>query len=289
MTTARRSLSSVLLGPSPARQAFTRSRLYLDRISLRVVPMKKLIPVLLVLATACNSSGDSTGTKAPPSDISTMTVGEVRVLNPSDIPNGIDLPSGSSARDYVIIVGNTNPTIDAVANFVVKADRSAGGSSDLSASAELNSGLNRASQAINSRTPPQQAFETKVRMFERQHSSTSLENGYPRVHAVFSWSKSSGGVGARGWGHSEPRRSGRWKQRSLRQLLPDAGCCRIGKSPRDPRRGHTRWSADAVVPADRSGFHHAGVRQQYIRDRQLVFRQSLGCRRQRSRHPAVHG
>jgi hypothetical protein len=133
--------------------------------------MKKIIPVALLLASACNSSSDTTATNAPPSDISTMTVGEVRVLNPSDIPNGIDLPSGSSARDYVIIVGNTNPTIDAVANFVVKADRSVGGSSDLSASAELSSGLNRASQIINSATPPQQAFETKVRTFERQHLS----------------------------------------------------------------------------------------------------------------------
>jgi hypothetical protein len=120
--------------------------------------MKKIIPVVVLLASACNSSSDTTATNAPPSDISTMTVGEVRVLNPSDIPNGIDLPSGSSARDYVIIVGNTNPTIDAVANFVVKADKSAGGSSDLSASADLGSGLKRASQTINSATPPQQAF-----------------------------------------------------------------------------------------------------------------------------------
>lgn len=138
------------------------------KTNLRAVPMKKLIPVVLVLATACGS-GDGTAPNAPPSDISTMTVGEVRVLNPSDIPNGIDLPSGSSARDYVIIVGNTNPTIDAVANFVVRADRSAGGSSDLSASADLTSGLNRASHTINSATPPQQAFDTKVRTFERQH------------------------------------------------------------------------------------------------------------------------
>jgi hypothetical protein len=130
--------------------------------------MKTLVPVILVLAVACNSS-DGTAPKGPPSDISSMTVGEVRVLNPSDIPNGIDLPSGSSARDYVVIVGNTNQTIDAVANFVVKADRSSGGSSDLSASADLSSGLNRASQSINAVTPRQQTFETKVRAFERQN------------------------------------------------------------------------------------------------------------------------
>lgn len=138
--------------------------------------MKTFAPVILLVAVACNSS-DGTAPKGPPSDISTMSVGEVRVLNPSDIPNGIDLPSGSGARDYVIIVGNTNPTIDAVANFVVKADRSAGGSSDLSASAALSSGLNRASRTINAATPPQQAFETKVRAFERQNLSLHSKSG----------------------------------------------------------------------------------------------------------------
>jgi len=140
--------------------------------------MKRFAPVILLVAVACNSS-DGTGIspKGPPSDISTMNVGEVRVLNPADIPNGIDLPSGSSARDYVVIVGNTNQTIDAVANFVVKADRSPGGSSDLSASADLSSGLNRASQTINAATPRQQAFETRVRAFERQNLSLRSKSG----------------------------------------------------------------------------------------------------------------
>jgi hypothetical protein len=138
--------------------------------------MKTLAPVILLVAVACNSS-DGTAPKGPPSDISTMSVGEVRVLNPSDIPNGIDLPAGSGARDYVIIVGNTNPTIDAVANFVVKADRSAGGSSDLSARADLSSGLNRGTLTINAATPPQQVFETKLRGFERQNLSFRSRSG----------------------------------------------------------------------------------------------------------------
>ena len=130
--------------------------------------MKTLAPILLAFAIACGGS-DGTAPNAPPSDISTMSVGEVRVLNPSDIPNGIDLPSGSSARDYIIIVGNTNPTIDAVAHFLVKADRSTGGSSDPSASAELSTALKRAGETINAAMPPQQAFETRVRAFERQN------------------------------------------------------------------------------------------------------------------------
>jgi hypothetical protein len=142
--------------------------------------MKRLVPVMLLCAVACNSS-DGTATKGPPSDISTMNVGDVRVLNPVDIPNGIDLPSGSLARDYVVIVGNTNPTSNAVGIFVVKADRSAGGSSDLSASADLSSGLNRATQAINASAPPQQAFETKVRAFERQNLSLRSKTGMGRV------------------------------------------------------------------------------------------------------------
>ena len=138
--------------------------------------MKRLVPVTLLFAVACHSS-DGIAPKGPPSDISTMNVGDVRVLNPVDIPNGINLPSGSLARDYVVIVGNTNPTSNAVANVVVKADRSAGGSSNLSASADLSSGLNRATQAINASAPPQQAFETKVRAFERQNLSLRSRTG----------------------------------------------------------------------------------------------------------------
>jgi hypothetical protein len=138
--------------------------------------MKTLAPVILLVAIACNSS-DGTAPKAPPSDISTMSVGEIRVLAPSDIPNGIELPSNSSALDYVIIVGNTNQTIDAVANFLVTADRSTGGSSDRSATADLNAGLNRAARTINAATPRQQAFDSRVRAFERQNLSLRSRSG----------------------------------------------------------------------------------------------------------------
>src|SRR6266571_986090 len=88
---------------------------------LRVI--KRFAPFAMIFAAACGG-GDGTGVKTPPSDISTMAVGEVRLLNPTDIPNGIDLPAGSGARDYIIVVGNTNSAHDVVANYVVKADRS---------------------------------------------------------------------------------------------------------------------------------------------------------------------
>jgi hypothetical protein len=130
--------------------------------------MKAAVPFILALAVACNSS-DGTAPQTQPSDIGTMNVGDVRVFAPPDIPNGIDLPSTSTARDYVIIVGNTNPTIDAVANFVVRADRSPSGTSDIAASAALNTGLNRAILAVNAANHPQQAFDARVRAFERRN------------------------------------------------------------------------------------------------------------------------
>src|SRR3954464_7816591 len=89
--------------------------------------IKRYVPAVLLLAAACGG-GDGSGPKAPPSDISTMGVGEVRVLNPSDIPNGINLPSGSGTRDYIVIVGNPSSAHDVVANYVVKADQETGGS-----------------------------------------------------------------------------------------------------------------------------------------------------------------
>ena len=122
----------------------------------------------MVLAVACGGGGDGgTGTNAPLSDISTMGVGEVRLLNPTDIPNGIDLPAGSGARDYIIVVGNTSNSHDVEANFVVKADESTTGVFGLEAASDLaaQSGF-QISQAPTMRTR-QELVENKVRAFER--------------------------------------------------------------------------------------------------------------------------
>jgi len=99
--------------------------------------VKHSILALLAFAVACSNS-DATSPIGTPNDISSMNVGDVRVLTPDQVPNGIDLPASSVTRDYVIIVGNTNPTIDAVANFAVRADRTTGGSANVAASATLN-------------------------------------------------------------------------------------------------------------------------------------------------------
>jgi hypothetical protein len=128
--------------------------------------IKRYIPAVVVLAAACGG-GDGAGPKAPPSDISTMAVGQVRVLNPSDIPNGIDLPAGSGTRDYVVIVGNTNSAHDVVANYVVKADQSSGASFGIEAPAEATPQYNLQLGQLSLARTPQQAIDNKVRAFER--------------------------------------------------------------------------------------------------------------------------
>lgn len=122
----------------------------------------------MVVVAACGGGGDGSGPKAPPSDISTMAVGEVRILQPTDIPNGINLPASSSARDYVIVVGNTNTAHDVVANYVLKADRSPTGVFGLETAADmLASRYSVQLDGVPLARSAQQAVDNKVRAFER--------------------------------------------------------------------------------------------------------------------------
>jgi hypothetical protein len=127
---------------------------------------KAYIPAVLVIAAACGGS-DGAAPKAPPSDISTMGVGEVRLLNPTDIPSGINLPAGAGTRDYVVIVGNTNSAHDVVANYVVKADQSTGASFGVEAPSEVAPQYSRQLGTLSLARLPQQAIDNKVRAFER--------------------------------------------------------------------------------------------------------------------------
>ena len=131
--------------------------------------IKRIAPVGLILALACGGGGDGgTGPSTDPNDISSMAVGDVRVLNPADITTGIDLPAGSGARDYVIIVGNTNNIKDLEASYVVKADRSTGASFGISAPSDLGGQSNVLVGQVPLARTPQQAFENRVRAFERR-------------------------------------------------------------------------------------------------------------------------
>ena len=97
-----------------------------------------------------------------------MAVGDVRVLNSTDIPNGISLPASSSARDYLIVVGNTNTAHDVVANYVVKADRSQTGVFGVETAANmLASRYSLSMEQVPLARTAQQAMDNKVRAFER--------------------------------------------------------------------------------------------------------------------------
>jgi hypothetical protein len=123
----------------------------------------------VILAVACGSGGGDI-TPPPPSklsDISSMSVGEVRVLNPTDIPNGIDLPAGSGARDYIIVVGNTSAQHDVVANYTVKADKSTTGVFGIEVAADLAAQSSLQLNQVPLARTPQEAVENRVRSFER--------------------------------------------------------------------------------------------------------------------------
>ena len=133
----------------------------------------------MVLAVACGGGGGDGGTGVVKklSDISSMTVGEVRVLNPTDIPNGIDLPAGSGARDYIIVVGNTSNAHDVPANFVVKADKSATGAFSLEAASDLAAQSSLQLNQVPVARTPQEVFENRVRSFERTKLSLHSRPG----------------------------------------------------------------------------------------------------------------
>ena len=153
--------------------------------------IKRFAPIALVLAAACGG-GDGTGLKAPLNEISTMAVGDVRVLNPTDIPNGIDLPAGAGARDYLIVVGNTSATHDMVANYVVKADRSPTNVFGLEKAADMAaSGYSVQLGDVPFARTAQQAIDNKVRAFERSGLTLNSRRHPLGVDSRFSIRRSS--------------------------------------------------------------------------------------------------
>src|SRR4051812_21837084 len=106
-----------------------------------------------------------------------MAVGQVRVFSPANIPNGLQLPSASSARDYIVIVGNTNSQQDAVANYVVKADRIGGGSAQYIEPAAPASVASVVLNGVDVPRTRQQALDLKVRSFERSSLRLRVPSG----------------------------------------------------------------------------------------------------------------
>ncbi|HUQ99234.1 MAG TPA: hypothetical protein VM166_07260 [Gemmatimonadaceae bacterium] len=133
----------------------------------------------LAVSVGCGGSKDTVGPVRPSSDISSMNVGEVRVFAPADIPNGIQLPATSSGRDYIVIVGNTNSQQDAVANYVVRANRVGGVEpAQVSSGPSVGSGLG--SVVLGGVDVPrtrQQSLDMKVRSFERSALRLRVPSG----------------------------------------------------------------------------------------------------------------
>lgn len=125
----------------------------------------RVAPLGLTLAIAC---GDGVGPPPGAADISNMAVGEVRTYNPREIQNGFELPASPSARDYVIIVGNTNPAHDVVANYTIRADKAPGAMFGMSVSME-QSDQSAVATTVSRSLTRQQAFESRVRAFEKRN------------------------------------------------------------------------------------------------------------------------
>ena len=141
--------------------------------------IKRLVPLALLLAAACGGGGDGgTGPKTTPSDIGSMNVAEVRVLNPTDITNGITLPANTGSRDYVVIVGNTSTQPDNVTgSYTVKADRSPTTTFGIELAADMAAQSSRQLEGVPLARTPQQAADNKVRAFERSNLRLRSSNG----------------------------------------------------------------------------------------------------------------
>lgn len=85
--------------------------------------MRRYFVPLLFAAVACHTDSVVAPPQPPASgfaDAKNMSVGEVRVLTPSQLPNGIELSASAVTSDYLLVVANTSPALDVPANYVVR-------------------------------------------------------------------------------------------------------------------------------------------------------------------------
>jgi hypothetical protein len=139
--------------------------------------MNRSIPLVFSVMMACGGGEGPIGPNPVSSDISTMQVGEVRVFAPADIPNGIDLPSVSSPREFILIVGNTSNRGDVVASYEVRGNLSAAASVQSEQPVALAPQLSAALGGISSSEGPQQLLEKRVREFERRGLTLRSRSG----------------------------------------------------------------------------------------------------------------
>jgi hypothetical protein len=128
--------------------------------------VRHLVSLGLLLVLGCHSS-EGIGPTPASSDLTTMNIGEVRVFNPANVWNGLQLASSTSAREFLLIVGNTNPEQDVVENYVVQIFRPMPGSLGIAAASNTGARLSSFANAVDRAGTLQQALDSKLRAFER--------------------------------------------------------------------------------------------------------------------------
>jgi len=154
--------------------------------------MNRFFPLVLVVLAACGGDKGPIEPTLPRNDITTLQPGEVRVLRPSDITNGIDLTNVSDAREFIFIVGNTGQSkTENVATYVVRGDLKGGASLSPVKGVELSPQLVAAAEALERAQVPQRRLERHIRDFERKSLSFRGRRVAP-VGDGFSFNRSVG-------------------------------------------------------------------------------------------------
>jgi hypothetical protein len=131
--------------------------------------MNRYFPLSMLALLACGGDGGGIIQPEPTlNDISTLAPGEYRVLKPSDIPNGIDLPSVPDAREFMIIVGNSSTIGDVEANYVVRGNLGATSTIQPERRSDVSPQLAAGMEALERMGGPQRSLEQRVRGFERR-------------------------------------------------------------------------------------------------------------------------
>lgn len=135
--------------------------------------MNRFFPLVIVVLAACGGDGGKPIEPTPArNDITTLQPGDVRVLSPSDITNGIDLRSVSDAREFIFIVGNTGQSkTENVATYVIRGDLSTGASLSPVKTAPVSLQLVAGVEALERAQAPQRHLEKRIRGFERRSLS----------------------------------------------------------------------------------------------------------------------
>jgi len=137
--------------------------------------MRRLLGVFCFAALACHSDSAVAPPNPGATDAKNMAVGEVRVLTPATLPNGIELTPGAATTDYLVVVANASPALDVPASYTVRGDVLSG---DGSRAGTLGSS-GMVAVADGAPGEAQEAADAHVRSYERAHRrpSRAIETG----------------------------------------------------------------------------------------------------------------